>query len=557
MKSIKIALGVLIVSVLVISGAVFAAPNNGKGEFVRVIAETTSSLKKMKYKALGCKIVHELKDATALKCPPGVAAGLKDVREDRIFHIVDIEADIQIHADDVWAQGITGTGVNVAVLDTGIDTEHPEFEDSIVGCVTCVDGTTTCEDDHGHGTHVSGIITANGLDGNAKGVAPGAGIYMYKVCDENGRCYESDMMEAMEAAVLTDAKVMSISIGGGNCAEEDCDGDPLADKVNWVVNEGITVAIAAGNDRFFVSYAACASEAIAVGAVDKSGLMANFSNFGPSLDIVAPGVSIYSPIIDVYASWSGTSMATPHVAGVVALMLDANPDLTVEDIKTALYDTADPIDPDSTCYGVQKVGKAGYRIVVVECTSDNYGAGIVDASGAVDYVLPTVGCSSHGDCDDNNECTTDTCINNSCENIAVEEDTSCGAEGSGICCDGECSAAACTEDSNCDDGNECTVDICYNKGTCSAYCGYTDKDDGISCSGGGICCSGTCAEATCSTDADCDDAESCTIDTCTDAGTCSASCSNTWDVDCCLPWNARCTADEECCSENCRKGKCR
>lgn len=354
----------------------------------RLIVQTTSAVDKVVFRLKGCAILHELNDATALKCPAQVT--IANARLDRIFHVHDLEADVQINADDVWAQGIDGTGVNVVVLDTGIDTDHPELSDSIVGCETFVDGTTTCEDDHGHGTHVSGIITANGVDNMAKGVAPSAGIYMYKVCGAGGSCYESDMMAAMEAAVLTDAKVMSISIGGGKFEGENCDSDPLAAKVNWVVNQGITVAVASGNDRFFVSSPACASGAVAVGAVDKNGFMAYFSNFGPALDIVAPGVDIYSSITDDgYASWDGTSMSTPHVSGTVALVLDANPGLTVDEIKTALYETADPINSESTCYGVVKKRGRNYWIGVVPCTSDNYGAGIVDAYGAVNYVPAT------------------------------------------------------------------------------------------------------------------------------------------------------------------------
>jgi len=474
----------------------------------RVIAPTTSIIDKLIFRLKGCEIVHELNDATVLKCPAGVSTGLKNVREDRIFHIVDLGADVQIHADDAWAQGIDGTGVNVAVLDTGIDTDHPELIDSIVGCESCIDaacvaGPTACEDDHGHGTHVSGIITANGVDANAKGVAPGAGIYMYKVCSAGGSCYESDMMAAMESAVLTDAKVMSISIGGGNFAGENCDSDPLAAKVNWVVNQGITVAVASGNDRFFVSSPACASGAIAVGAVDKNGLMADFSNFGPSLDIVAPGVIIYSSIIDGYDYWGGTSMSTPHVSGTVALMLQRDSSLTVDQIKTALYETADPINPESTCYGVVKKRGPMYWIGVVDCTSDNYGAGIVDAYGAVNYYVPTVVCSSDTECDDANECTTDACVNpgttiSYCENTNAD-DTACTG---GICCGGVCSAAACTEELGCDDINECTVDTCFSGGTCSALCSNIWKDCGLNDG----CCGPEC---TSKTDVDCPEADPC------------------------------------------------
>ena len=404
----SIILGLMLMSI----GLVVAGKNSITQEstHARVIASTTSSIDKFVFRLKGCSIVHKLNDATALRCPAGVAAGLKNVKEDRIFHIVDSEADEQIGADQVWEMdpSITGDGIIVAVLDSGVDTDHPELIGDIVGCESFVAGTT-CEDDNGHGTHVSGIITAN--EGNAKGVAPGAKIYMYKVCDASGSCYESDMMAGMEAAVETDAEVMSISIGGGNFAGEDCDSDPLAAKVNDVVSNGITVVVASGNERNYVSSPACASGAIAVGAVDKTNLMADFSNFGPALDIVAPGVNIYSSLPNsqvtltnqyglTYGTLSGTSMATPHVSGVIALMLQANPSLTDNEIKTALYETANPIS-DSVCYGVTRTRGRRTTIGVVPCTSDNYGAGIVNAFGAVNYFTP-----AKPECtmDDNRDC---------------------------------------------------------------------------------------------------------------------------------------------------------
>ena len=556
----KLKFGVLlVVCLLAISGVAMAQGPKGNDN-VRVIASTTSFVDKVVFRMKGCSIVHELNDATALKCPAGIAKKL-DVREDRIFQIVDLEADQQIHADDVWTQDIDGTGVNVAVLDTGIDMDHPELNDCYIDGYDYIDDDNIPEDWHGHGTHVSGIITADGADTLAKGVAPGAGIYMYKVCGTYG-CYEADMMAAMEAAVLTDAKVMSISIGGGNFGGENCDTDPLADKVNWVASQGITVVVASGNDRYYVSSPACASGAIAVGATDKSGYMAYFSNFGPALDIVAPGVSIYSSVIDGYDWWGGTSMATPHVAGTVALMLEANPNLGVSEIKTALYETADSINPDSVCYGATRKGRV-YLIGEVECTSDNYGAGIVDAYGAVDYYAPEIVCSADADCDDTNECTTDTCMNpgetsSYCENTAVADDTTCAG---GICCGGVCSAAACTEGLGCDDTNECTVNTCYFGGTCSAYCGYTNVEDNTDCIDG-ICCSGSCSAPTCSAHTDCEDTEICTTDTCSFGGTCSASCSNTWPLcsltsdSCCGP-SCDSTSDVDCAAEPvCGDGYC-
>jgi subtilisin family serine protease len=425
MKNRLLVFGIIVLIYGMLLSTAMAGNSGNTGNGKRLIVDTTSPIDRLIFRIKGCAIVHELDDATALKCPVGVM--VPNAREDRIFQISDLEADRQIGSDDVWSMGIDGSGVTVAVLDTGIDTDHPELTDSIVGCETFVEGTTTCEDDHGHGTHVSGIITANGVNADAKGVAPGAGIYMYKVCDAHGSCYESDMMAAMDAAVNTDAKVMSISIGGGNFAGENCDGDPLADKVNWVVSHGIAVAVASGNNQYYVSSPACASGAIAVGAVDKTGLMASFSNFGPALDIVAPGVSIYSSIINGYASWSGTSMSTPHVSGTVALMLDANPGLDVDQIKSALYDTANPINPDSVCYGVVRQKGRAVWVGVVECTSDHYGAGIVDAYGAVNQILSVTTTT-----------TSTTSSTTTTSTTTTTEPTTCKIRGVKCNCDGAC-----------------------------------------------------------------------------------------------------------------------
>ena len=348
----------------------------------RVIADTISEEKIKNFKENGCFIIHRLRERTSLICPEEKIEKL-GVKEARIFHILDLQADQQIDADLVWAEGIDGTGVKVAILDTGIDTDHPELQDSYLGGYDYVNDDSNPEDDHGHGTHVSGIITANGVnDANSKGVAPGAGIYMYKVCNAAGNCYEDDLMAAMEAAVITDAKVMSISLGGGSFLTDNCDYDPLAAKVNWVVNQGLTVVVAAGNDGKGVSTPACASKAIAVGLVDSSNNVVYYSGRGPSLDIVAPGYQIYSTIIGGYGLMSGTSMATPHVSGVVALLLETDSSLTTDEVKTALYETANPVN---TCYSYKCWAKWCW-ITEVTCTPEITGAGVVDAYDTYSYI---------------------------------------------------------------------------------------------------------------------------------------------------------------------------
>ncbi|NIQ16337.1 MAG: S8 family serine peptidase, partial [Candidatus Dadabacteria bacterium] len=146
----------------------------------RVIAPTTSAIDRVIFKLKGCTILHNLNDATALKCPKGVS--IENSRPDRIFHSHDLEADVQINADDVWALGYDGSGVKVAILDTGVDTQHIELSDSVVATNKFVRGPGGDKD--GHGTHVSGIVTANGVNeiqGNyATGVAPGADIIVGK-----------------------------------------------------------------------------------------------------------------------------------------------------------------------------------------------------------------------------------------------------------------------------------------------------------------------------------------------------------------------------------------
>lgn len=360
----------------------------GKVVYKRVIGDDLDEDDIELFKNKGCLIKHRLKDLASFECPEEVVPELK-VREARIFQILDLEADEQIKADQVWAEGINGEGVNVVILDTGIDTSHIELSDSILGCENFVT-EESCEDLSGHGTNVAGIITANGIyqvDSNyATGVAPGAGIYMLKVCNVDGLCYEDDMIAAMEYAVNNlDAEIMSISIGGGDFGSH-CDSDPLAAKVNWVADNGFTVAVAVGNEGSGVSSPACASKVIAVGAVNKKGIVPYWSNKGTALDIVAPGVDILSTYSCLaagdcdyhwYSYMSGTSMSAPHVSGVTALLLQAKPTASTNEIKDALYTTADPATGCQKCRFFWRGRCYGQKIV--ECAPEDEGAGIVNA----------------------------------------------------------------------------------------------------------------------------------------------------------------------------------
>ncbi len=517
--------------------------------FERVIADDFDKEDIEFFMNKGCLLIHKLKRSSSFECPKDIVSEL-NVRKSRIFHITDLNADEQIGADKVWAEGITGSGVNVAILDTGIDTDHPELQDSYLGGYDFVNNDPYPEDDHGHGTHISGIITSNGVgDANSKGVSPGAGIYMYKVCNVNGNCYEDDMMAAMEDAVYnTDAKVMSISIGGGSYTTENCDSDSLAAKVNWVVDQNLTVAIAAGNDGRGVSSPGCASGAIAVGAVNSNNDVVYFSGRGPALDIVAPGDYIYSTLIDGYGEMRGTSMATPHVAGVVSLLLETDSGLTDSEIKTALYETASPVNK---CYKYECIfwfwGRCfgGGEIVEVTCTPEITGAGVVNAYEAYLDVKPTgpgPECTVDADCDDGIYCNgVETCVSGSCQTgtpiecshisdqcndgICDETSDSCIAQSKpdGTSCDDglfcnvneTCQAGVCTGGFAyyCDDLNTCTADSC-NEETDS--CEYSPVTDGTSCNDGqfctidDVCTSGVCG----GTERDCSDGVACTADSC-------------------------------------------
>jgi len=480
-------------------GIVMASNGNGK-EMARVIADTTGIIDKLSFRVRGCEIIHELSDATALKCPANIVSKLK-VREDPVLHIMDMEANVQINADDVWTLGYTGSGVTVAVLDTGIDTDHPELADSIAGGQGF--GYLTYEDDHGHGTHVSGIITADGVGGTpfgfAKGAAPDTKIWMAKVCNASGSCYSTDIAAAIEYVVSNNiAKIMSISLGGGGTSRANCDTDYLAKKVNWAVDNGVTVAVAAGNTSGRVSSPGCASKAIAVGAVDKSDVRASFSGTGLALDIMAPGVNIYSSIIGGYDSWSGTSMATPHISATIALLKQVNSALADNQIKDALYKTA------------KDLGTAGW--------DKYYGWGRVDALAAVNYVKPPEPeCTGDADCDDELfcngpetcsagvcqpgapidcsdgiSCTVDTCdeIGDTC--VHTPSDSLCN---DGLYCNGVeyCDATLDCQVGTpviCEDDNECTIDNCNE--TADA-CEYSPVENNTSCaSGEGVCCLGEC-----------------------------------------------------------------
>ena len=241
----------------------------------------------------------------------------------------------KIDAEVVWggAEGATtviagqgGAGARVAVLDTGIDCGH---EDLAGGCFYGEDFTTFFGypfDDHGHGTHVAGIIGARANGVGTIGVAPEASIYAVKVLDGNGSGALSWVAAGIDWAVANDIQVINMSLSATVTSQA------LSDAVAAAQAAGVLVVSAAGNSGCCntVGYPARLPGSMAVGAVDAADAIASFSSTGPEVDVVAPGVAVRAPVPtgtcalcdpSGYKVLNGTSMATPHVAGVAALLM--------------------------------------------------------------------------------------------------------------------------------------------------------------------------------------------------------------------------------------------
>ena len=336
----------------------------------RVIAHTEEEVGKAV--SLGCKVVRNTKTLKALRCPPGVAESLSLADDVKVFALEDDAVDIssrsqvrtasanankQIGADTVQTSGNTGNGRKVVVLDTGYNYLHPELSSSYLGGKDFVNDDADPMDDQGHGSHVAGIITADGINPNAKGVAPDAGVVAGKVLDNTGSGYFSDVVAGIYWAVDgsdgvhgtsddfgADAISLSLGTGAPYVYKGFCDGvlPELTNAIKYAAEKNITVVVAAGNSgNSGVSIPGCISYSTTVGAVNNSDKVASFSGRGNALDITAPGVSIYSSILgNAYATWSGTSMATPMITGVIALVKNAHPAYTQNQVESKLFSTA-------------------------------------------------------------------------------------------------------------------------------------------------------------------------------------------------------------------------
>ena len=322
--------------------------------------------------------------------------GLKKlVRDYRVQRIdLDIPGEMAlsestdlVHARDVQSGGVTGQGVVVAVLDTGIDSDHPDLQDDIVAqeCFcTNADGTGCCpgggtqasgpggaEDEQGHGTHVAGVITSGGRVA-PRGVAPDADIVAIRVLDRTGAAASStQLMKAFDWIISTQPSVKivnaSLVFGSfpGQCDQSTSFTAALAQAVNALRARGTLTVASAGNaaSKSEIGAPACLSQAIGVGAVYDGNVgtisfgctdgstsadkVACFSNSSSAVDLLAPGAAITSSGMGGgVAGFAGTSQASPHVAGALALLLQIKPAATAAELEAALKSSGQPItDP--------------------------------------------------------------------------------------------------------------------------------------------------------------------------------------------------------------------
>jgi subtilisin family serine protease len=324
------------------------------------------------------------------------AAGIAHVWLDGVRKASLDKSVAQIGAPKAWSAGYDGKGVKIAVLDTGVDGTHADLKGQVVDAKNFSAAPDT-SDKVGHGTHVAAIAAGTGAKsgGTYKGVAPGAKILNGKVLDDAGFGSDSEIVAGMEWAAAQGADVINMSLGGLDTPEI----DPMEAVVNKLSEEkGVLFAIAAGNEGDFgeqtVGSPGSAAAALTVGAVDDKDVLADFSSRGPGTDgalkpdVTAPGVDITAASApgnliaqDVgekpagYMTISGTSMATPHVAGAAAILKQQHPEWKYSELKGALTGSTKggKYTPFQQGSGRIQVDKAIKQTVVAEPVSVSFG----------------------------------------------------------------------------------------------------------------------------------------------------------------------------------------
>ena len=291
----------------------------------------------------------------------------------------------RVDADAVHADGETGGddtdgegGADVAIIDTGIDADHPDLQANLgVGkaYVDCSGSgcTEPWDDDDNHGTHCAGIAAAADNSEGVVGVAPAATLHALKALDDSGSGSLSDVVAAIEYTADQGWEIASLSLGTSSSYST------LRDACQYAADRGVLLVAAAGNDGCSgcVNYPAAYSTVVAVSSTEPDDTVSSFSSTGSEIDLAAPGGSIYSTVVDGYATYSGTSMACPHVAGAGAQLVDNG--YTSTAARDRLTSTAEDIGLSSD--------EQGSGLLDVEAAV----GGSTDAAPSVSWVTPTDG----------------------------------------------------------------------------------------------------------------------------------------------------------------------
>jgi cysteine-rich repeat protein len=473
------------------------------------------------------------------------------VHLDGEIHMALAEGRALMGSDAFTNLCVRGAGINVAVIDTGIDTKHLDLMSSLVaeqcfcdthpspnlggccpGSLGTASGSGAAEDDEGHGTSVSGIITSDGIVAPL-GVAPDAGIVAVKVLSSTGSGTASDLDAALdwvlqnfddEAAPIHIVN-MSLSDGGefDSTGISACSTTPTAVAISGLAAVGVAVFAASGNDGhdLGISAPACVAEAISVGGVydaavgsvgwcgnascttilcsDASGpdVFVCHSNSGSLLDVLAPDWgTLTSKMGGGTRGFGGTSAASPYASGVAALLLELAPGTTPANLRTHLVSAGVSVTNSDNALSFPRIDVAGS----VAAALPDCGDGVLDAGES---------------CDDGNNVGADCCTA-----ICTFEAAGTTCNDATVCttsdqCDG---AGGCGGTSIvCDDANGCTDDSCDPVGGCGNVSNTAACDDGDACTEGDVCSAGSCSPGG---PIDCDDVNPCTDDSCDPIGGC-------------------------------------
>ncbi|MDA7977626.1 MAG: S8 family peptidase [Pirellulales bacterium] len=290
-----------------------------------------------------------------------------------------------------WKQ-TRGEGIDVAVLDTGCDTSHPDLQGAIIGARDFTDSRSGAEDAHGHGTHCASVIGARADGRGIRGGASACQLLIGKVLGDSGAGSDQSIVDGLEWAVDQGADVISMSLGSPT------ESSTIRDAIRRATFEGCFVICAAGNtgQADSVYYPGKWTETIAVSAVDEGGRIASYSSRGPEVDIAAPGSNVLGAAPGGgYVRMSGTSMATPLVSAVVALVLSrhkklgsrsSTPITTIADLREHLartsMDVGKPGKDEEYGYGLIQPG------VLLSNEEGTDEPGTIELCGGLKLVLP-------------------------------------------------------------------------------------------------------------------------------------------------------------------------